>query len=328
MEKIMVKGVGLISGGLDSILAVKVLQDQGIGIIGVSFVTPFFGSEKAEKAEKILGIDLRVIDISVVHLEMIRSPKHGYGRGVNPCIDCHALMFREAGKLMEAEGADFLFSGEVLGERPMSQNYQSLMKVSRESGYKDFIIRPLSAKLLPETLPEHEGKVDRERLLNISGRSRKRQIELAKYYGITEYSQPAGGCQLTDPGYSKRLRELMNRQPDFDIRDAKLLAIGRHFRLETDEKVIVGRDQHDNESLISLKTDDDVIIDVRDYPSPIAMIPHGGSEETIAKAASICVTYSDAPQGCEIQVDYHYKGKISTIRTLAFDKEYLGKIRI
>lgn len=324
----MVKGIGLLSGGLDSILAVKVLQAQDVSIIGVSFVTPFFGSEKAEKAEKILGIDLRVMDISVIHLAMIRSPKYGYGRGVNPCIDCHALMFREAGKLMETEGADFLFSGEVLGERPMSQNYQSLMKVGKESGYKDFIIRPLSAKLLPETLPEREGKVDREGLLNISGRSRKRQMELVKHYGITEYSQPAGGCLLTDPGYAKRLRELMDKKPDFDIRDAELLAIGRHFRLETGEKVIVGRDQNDNEKIMSLKTDDDVIIDVRDYPSPVAMIPYGGPEETIAKAASICVTYSDAPQEDKAQVDYYYKGEIHSFWVQPFSKDEIGSIRI
>ncbi len=147
-----------------------------------------------------LGIELRVMDISEIHLKIVLSPKYGYGKGMNPCIDCHALMFREAGNIMESENADFLFSGEVLDERPMSQNYQSLMKVSKESGYKDFIIRPLSAKLLPETIPEQEGKVIREKLLDIRGRSRKRQIELAEYYGITEYPQPAGGCLLTEPG--------------------------------------------------------------------------------------------------------------------------------
>ena len=198
----MVTGVGLISGGLDSVLATRVLQDQDIRIIGVSFVTPFFGSEKAEKAAAMLDIDLKVIDITKIHLEVVKYPKYGYGKGMNPCIDCHALMFHEAGKVMEEEGADFLFSGEVLGERPMSQNRQSLMIVARRSGCEKLIIRPLSAKLLPETLPEREGKVNREKLLDIEGRSRKRQMELVDHYGITEYAQPAGGCLLTVPGYA------------------------------------------------------------------------------------------------------------------------------
>jgi len=324
----MVKGVGLLSGGLDSILAIRVLQDQGISIIGVSFVTPFFGSKKAENAAKMLNIDLRVINISSIHLEMVRSPKHGYGKEMNPCIDCHTLMFHEAGKLMETENADFLFSGEVLGERPMSQNYQSLMKVANGSGYKDFIIRPLSAKLLPETLPEHEGKVDRERLLDISGRSRKRQVELAKHYGITEYAQPAGGCLLTDPAYSRRLRELMDKNPDFDIRDAELLAIGRHFRLDTGEKIIIGRNQQDNEKLMSLRTDEDVIIDVIDYPSPIVMIPHGGSEEVMKIAASISVLYGDTPKDDMVQVIYYHKGKSNILFAQSFPKDDLDKIRI
>jgi tRNA U34 2-thiouridine synthase MnmA/TrmU len=324
----MAKGVGLISGGLDSILAVKVLQDQNIDIIGVSFVTPFFSSEKAENASKYLNIDLRILDITDIHIEMIQSPRHGYGKGMNPCIDCHALMFNIAGKLMETEKADFLFSGEVLGERPMSQNFRSLMMVSDESGYGDFIIRPLSAKLLPETRPEREGKVDRERLLDISGRSRKPQIELAEYYGIKEYAQPAGGCLLTDKGYSKRLKDLITNNPDFDRRDIDLLTIGRQFRLKTGEKVIVGRDQKDNEKLMSMKRDNDVIIDLVDYPSPIVMIPNGGSQEAIALSASICVTHSDAPNNENVNVIYSLGGDEYYIRVKAISRDELDSIRI
>jgi len=324
----MSTGVGLISGGLDSILAVKVLQDQNIEIIGISYVTPFFNSEKAEQANKFLNIDLRIIDITDIHLEMVKSPKHGYGKGMNPCIDCHALMFHEAGKLMEAEGADFLFSGEVLGERPMSQNFRSLMEVAKESGYEDVIIRPLSARLLPETCPESEGKVDRQRLLNLSGRSRKPQIELAKHYGITEYAQPAGGCLLTDKGYSRRLKELMDNDPDHDLRDIDFLTIGRQFRLASGEKVIIGRDQKDNEKLLSMKRDDDVIIDVFDHPSPIAMIPHGGSIEAIKMSASICVTHSDAPGDQDIQVTYYCGGDEQNIWVKAIPRDELENIRI
>ncbi len=324
----MVTGIGLISGGLDSVLAARVLQDQDIRVIGVTFVAPFFGSQKAERAAEILRMELRVMDIARIHLEVVRSPKHGYGKEMNPCIDCHTLMFREAGKVMEEEGADFLFSGEVLGERPMSQNRRSLKLVARESGYEDLILRPLSAKLLPETLPEREGKVDRERLLDISGRSRKRQMELAEYYGITEYAQPAGGCLLTSKGYVRKLRELMGYSHEYEIRDVELLRVGRHFRLDTGEKVIVGRDQGENEKLLSMKDDADVVLDVRDYPSPIALIPHGASQEAIAKAASINVRYSDAPRNEKVAAIYKRGEKTHTILVEASVDEELDRIRV
>jgi len=325
---IMVTGIGLISGGLDSILAARVLQDQGIRVIGISFVTPFFGAEKAERAAAMLKMELRVMDITQAHLEMLQSPKYGYGKEMNPCIDCHALMFHEAGKVMESEGADFLFSGEVLGERPMSQNRQSLMNVARDSGYKDYIIRPLSALFLPETLPEREGKVDRKKLLNIEGRSRRRQMELASYYGITEYPQPASGCLLTEPGYARRLKELMQHTPILESRDVQLLGAGRHFRLDTGDKVIVGRDQNDNEKLLSMKDKTDVVLDVRDYPSPIAIIPHGASKESVAKAAAICVRYSDAPRDKEVAVIYNRGEEKLTLSVKALPNEELDKIRI
>lgn len=328
----MVTGIGLMSGGLDSTLAARVLQDQDIRVIGISFVTPFFGSGRAERAAEILRIELKVMDITQVHLEMLQSPKYGYGKAMNPCIDCHTLMFREAGKVMESEGADFLFSGEVLGERPMSQNRQSLTVVAKGSGYEDLILRPLSAKLLPETLPEREGKVDRERLLNISGRSRKPQVELANHYGITEYPQPAGGCVLTDTGYSRKLKELMDRSPALAGRDAWLLRVGRHFRLDTGDKVIVGRDQNDNEKILSMKDETDVVLEVMDYPSPIALIPYGTTsdapEDSIAKAAAICVRYSDAHRGEEITVVYHRSGMTNTVSAKAASDKELDRIRI
>ena len=310
-------------------LAARVLKDQDIRIIGLSFVTPFFGSEKAERAAEMLDIELRVIDITQVHLEMIRSPKYGYGKGMNPCINCHALMFSEAGKVMEAEKADFLFSGEVLGERPMSQNRRSLKIVAEESGYKDLILRPLSAKLLKKTLPEREGKVDRERLLDIEGRSRKRQEKLAAYYGLTKYPQPAGGCLLTDPGYSRKLRDLMEHTSKFEVRDVQWLRVGRHFRLDTGEKVIVGRDQSENEKLLLMRGETDVVLDVENYPSPIAIIPHEASEKAIEKAASICIRYSDAPRNEKITVVYYRdENTIHTLSTEAFSDEELERIRI
>ena len=324
----MVTGIGLISGGLDSVLAARVLKDQDIRVIGLSFVTPFFGAEKAKRAAEIIQIELRAVDITEIHLKMLQSPKHGYGKAMNPCIDCHTLMFHEAGKIMEQEGADFLFSGEVLGERPMSQNRQSLMVVAKESGYRDFILRPLSAKLLPETLPEREGKVDREKLLDFSGRSRKPQMELAAHYGITKYEQPAGGCLLTSDGYARRLRELMERSDILDVRDVQLLRLGRHFRLDTGEKVIVGRDESENEKLLAMKNEADIVLDVRDYPGPITLITHGASEEAISKAASICARYSDAPINEEVVVVYYDGGKTYNLSVEAFSNNALHKIRL
>ncbi|MBW2559118.1 MAG: tRNA 4-thiouridine(8) synthase ThiI, partial [Deltaproteobacteria bacterium] len=177
-----VKGIALISGGLDSILAVKVVQEQGIEVQGVAFETPFFSADSALEACKAIDLPLSVVDITREHLVMLRAPRYGYGKNMNPCIDCHILMLKKAGEKMESENADFIFTGEVLGQRPMSQGKQSLHIVAKRSGYQEYIVRPLSAGLLPETKPEMEGKIDRQRLLDIQGRSRKRQMELADRY--------------------------------------------------------------------------------------------------------------------------------------------------
>jgi len=324
----MVTGVGLLSGGLDSILAVRVLQDQDIRIIGVSFVTPFFGPERAKKAAEMLNIQLKIIDITQIHIAILKSPKYGYGKLMNPCIDCHSLMFREAGKIMESEGADFLFSGEVLGERPMSQNLRALKIVARESGYPELVLRPLSAKLLPETLPEKTGKVNREMLLDLKGRGRKCQIELAKYYGITEYAQPAGGCLLTEPTYVRKLRELLDNQKETTARDFQLLLLGRHFRLRTGEKVIVGRDLLDNNKLLSLKDESDIIMSVLDFRTPITIITGNASQEAIENAAAICARYSDAPKDVMVKVRCSIGKDSFIILTKAIDDKELDTMRI
>jgi tRNA-specific 2-thiouridylase len=303
------RAMGLISGGLDSTLAVRVILEQGIEVVGVSFTTPFFGSQGAEQAAQASGIPLRILDITETHLAMVRSPMHGYGSNMNPCIDCHGLMLREAGGLMKREGGDFLFTGEVLGQRPMSQNKVALRVVERESGYGGRVLRPLSAKLLPETLPELEGLVDRQRLLAISGRSRKRQLELARHYHITEYLTPAGGCLLTDPIFSRRLRDLFDHQDPVKIRDIELLKVGRHLRFSPTVKVIVGRHAQDNERLLGLVAAGDDLLRVEGHPGPLCLIPYGGSMEEIQKAAAICVRYSDAPKDEAIAVLWSRAGK-------------------
>jgi len=291
----MTRAMGLISGGLDSILAARLMIEQGIVVVGISFVTPFFSSQGAERAAAALGIPLKVLDITDPHLAMLRRPRHGYGNNMNPCIDCHILMLREAGRVMEEEGGAFLFTGEVLGQRPMSQNKGALRTVERESGYAGLILRPLSAQLLPETIPEQEEKVAREQLLGIRGRSRKEQLALAQRYHITEYLSPAGGCLLTDPVFSRRLRDLFGQKDPFQIRDIELLKIGRHLRLAPALKAIVGRNAQDNEKILQLAAPGDDLLKVAEYPGPLCLIPYGGAAEDVKQAASLCVRYSDAP---------------------------------
>jgi tRNA U34 2-thiouridine synthase MnmA/TrmU len=314
---VLIKAIGLLSGGLDSILATRLLQDQGIEILAICFKTPFFGSQKAQRAAAQLKVSLRIIDISEEHLQLVRNPKYGYGRNMNPCIDCHILMLRRAGYLLEKENFDFIFTGEVLGQRPMSQNRRVLQLVSRDSGYEGFILRPLSAKLLPETHPEKEGKVDRGRLLDISGRSRKAQFELARRYGIGSFPEPAGGCLLTDPAFSRRLRDLFAHREEPQIRDIELLQVGRHFRLDESTKVAIGRHKEENERLLELACEGDVIIKVADYPGPIALIPGGAPTSSIETAASLCVRYSDAPENTPIVVLLEKHGKEEKLESSA-----------
>ncbi|MDO9528398.1 MAG: tRNA 4-thiouridine(8) synthase ThiI [Syntrophales bacterium] len=296
-----VKAIALFSGGLDSILAVKVIQEQDIDVLlGITFVTPFFGAKKSIEASKMIGLPLLPIDITEEHLAMLKAPKYGYGRNMNPCIDCHALMLKIAGEKMEELGADFLITGEVLGQRPMSQGKQSLHVVAKNSGYNGYVLRPLSANLLPETIPETEGKVNRESLFDIQGRGRKRQMEMAKKYGITNYSTPAGGCLLTDPMFSKRLKDLFEHQKDFKIRDIELLKSGRHIRLNEKTKIIVGRNKKDNAHIQGLSQDEDTIITMKDFPGPTVLIPYGCDDTALNRAAAICALYSDAPDDEEV----------------------------
>lgn len=289
------KALSLFSGGLDSILAAQLILKQDIEVLAVTFETPFFNARKAREAAGRMGIPLKTIDFTDEHLAMLKAPRYGYGRNMNPCIDCHALMLKKAGETMEALGGDFLFTGEVLGQRPMSQTKQSLHMVSKLSGYEGHILRPLSARLLPETIPEKEGKVDREQLLDIEGRSRKRQIQMAGEFGITDYASPAGGCLLTDPMFSRRLRDLFDHYPGHAIRDIELLKSGRHLRLDEETKIIVGRHKKDNDAIEALAGPGDTVVTMRDFPGPVTLIPRGCSEENLHRAAAICTMYSDAP---------------------------------
>jgi len=272
-----ISALGLCSGGLDSMLAGMVLREQGIDVHWITFETPFFNAAKARRASEKTGIPLMVSSIFDVYLKMLRNPPAGYGKCMNPCRDCHALMFRLAGEIMKEQGFDFLFSGEVLGQRPLSQNKNALRYVEKHSGLAGYILRPLSARILPATIPEEKGWVKRELLLDIEGRSRKRQLQLAQQFGITDYPSPAGGCLLTDKGFSSRLRDLFAHQEDCTENELHLLKYGRHFRLNPEAKLIVGRTRRDNEQILKYHNPAiDTVIDVKDYPGPTALVPRGG----------------------------------------------------
>jgi hypothetical protein len=316
--------LGLLSGGLDSILAARLLQEQKqLQVEAVTFVTPFFGPARARAAAAQLGIPLHEIDITDIHFAMLQNPPHGFGKNMNPCIDCHAMMFREAAHLLERLGPGFLFSGEVLGERPMSQNRQSLATVAKASGCPDMILRPLSAKLLEPTRPELNGMVDREMLLDIQGRSRKPQLALTKQWGITQFPNPGGGCLLTDPPFSQRLRDLLDHQSNITRTDLELLNIGRHLRIRPDLKIIAGRDEKDNQRLMKVVRDTDALLSLVDFPGPSVLMPDTASDEDLLLGARICVSFSSARDKGEIAVFLHRKGISSILKAASLPREQI-----
>lgn len=323
------KGVGLLSGGLDSTLAVKVLQAQDIEIIGVVFATVFFGAEPGIQAGHMVGIPVHVLDIGEKHLEMLKDPVYGFGRHMNPCIDCHALMLREAGRFMEEQGADFLFTGEVLGQRPMSQRREALSNVERLAGYPDRILRPLSARLLPPTRVETEGLIARERLLDIQGRSRKRQMALAGTYGITDYPQPGGGCMLTKEGFGKKLAKLFELFPDAGTKEVELLKWGRHFILPEGGLCIIGRNRADNQRLESLAAASDILLRSGSHPGPVGLLlpaPHFEKDRELAELAVIA--YSDTPVSSRGDIVWRHGEKRGTSTHSNLGKHFLKKYQV
>ncbi|MFA6216737.1 MAG: tRNA 4-thiouridine(8) synthase ThiI [Candidatus Omnitrophota bacterium] len=259
------KAFALLSGGLDSLLAAQLIHLQGIEVIALHFNIPFYSSKKSNKesapafvsqAVSHLGISLRTVDISEDFLNILLKPKFGYGSNINPCIDCKILMFRKAKELMGPEGVSFVVSGEVLGQRPMSQHRKALESIDEESGLQGLIIRPLSGLLFPETIPEQKGWVTRSRLLGFNGRGRRPQMDLAAEFGIKQYANPAGGCLLTDPLFKKRVEDLIKHN-EVNLRNVALLKVGRHFRLSAQSKLVVGRDESENDELVKLSQESD-----------------------------------------------------------------------
>lgn len=287
------RGLCLLSGGLDSMLAIAVLRDQGLHIEAVVFESPFFNSAPARRAAAALQVTLHAADFTADILALLNHAPHGFGSCLNPCIDCHARMLQRAGLLMTELGFDFLATGEVLNERPMSQTRRALGTVAHDSTYGDRLVRPLSAQLLEPSLPEQHGIVDRERLLGLSGRSRRPQIELAKHYGLREYPAPAGGCLLTEPGFCVRLADLMAHEGLADLRRVRLLKLGRALRLPGGAACLAGRNQGDNEALEAEAIAGDALIACPDRPGPTLLLPCGAGEGDLALACGICASYAD-----------------------------------
>lgn len=325
----MAKAVVLISGGLDSSLAAIIVKREGVKVDGVTFSTPFFSPDASLRVARELGIPLKIIDISIEFIDLLYNPRHGFGRNMNPCIDCHTMMIRHAGGYMASIGADFIVTGEVLGSRPKSQSRSALEIVAKESGFDGLILRPLSAKLLPPSIPEISGLIERENLLDIHGRTRRRQLNLAKEFGIKRFSTPAGGCLLCDPNFSNRLRdELEHKIPN--VNDLKLLRVGRHFRISRLAKVVIGRNERENILLLELARSGDLILETKGVKGAIALLRGEVDEDVIIRTASLCGRYSDGRALLQLEVVFRVVGKDKEGSVIIHPREAeeIGAIRL
>lgn len=289
------KALAMLSGGLDSTLALKLMIDQGIDVVAVNFASPLHISKdnKVEKITKKFKIPLKTIKLGNDYLKVLRNPKYGYGKHMNPCIDCRIFMLKKAKAYAKKIGASFMFTGEVLNERPMTQTRHSLDLIEKESGLQGKLLRPLSAKLLPETEAEKKGWVNRSKLLDISGRQRKRQFALAKKFKIKDYPHPGGGCLLTYKEFSVKVKDLFKYKKRVSIDDINLLKIGRHFRFGKN-KIIVGRNENENKQLLKIKNESDYYFEVPDIGSPITILQGSKIKEAIKRAAVLTARYSDS----------------------------------
>lgn len=307
-----IKALALLSGGLDSSLAVKLILDQGIEVTALNFTSPFClcgsGSCNAVTIAKKFNIPLMVVSKGEDYLRIVRNPKYGYGKNLNPCIDCRIFIFKKAKKIAKEIGAKFIFTGEVLGERPMSQHLRAFRIIEKETGLEGKILRPLSAKLLPKTEAEERNWIDRNKLLDIRGRSRKKQIEMAKEFQI-DYSCPSGGCLLTYKGFADKVKDLFENQRKVTLKDINLLKIGRHFRFWED-KIIVGRNEEENERLLKMKKPSDYYFEVPNVGSPITLLQGKKTKEAIEIAAKLTAHYSDAKNNDKVTVRYGKKEKM------------------
>lgn len=296
------KVVALLSGGLDSQLAVRMMQEKGFEVSAVAIKTPFCdfdcgrgcGFEIRERAEE-LDVKLKTVYLGDEYIKMLKHPKYGRGAGFNPCVDCRSMMFDEAKKEMKRIGADFVISGEVLGQRPMSQHRRALKDIEVESEMEGVIVRPLSGGLLPPTNPERDGIIRREDLGMIRGRSRKPQLAMARRYGIKDPPNAGGGCLLTDPSFGLRAKDLFEHIETPDINDIELLKVGRQHRLDQSTKMVVGRNRAENGTIRMLAMTGDILLEARDHMGPTTILRGETAEDHVGLAAAVTLKYSDAP---------------------------------
>lgn len=323
----MSRALALFSGGMDSFISIKLIQEQGIDVTAVYFSSPFMTSNVSSIKEKakIGGFELKEIKIEGDYLQILKNPSHGYGKNANPCIDCHAYMLRKVKEVMEKEGYDFVITGEVLGQRPKSQRRNELNIVEKESGLSGKLLRPMSAKLLEETEVEKKGIVDRNKLLDINGRTRKKQIEMMKKYGLEKWTGSGGGCLLTDPGYGRKVKDLVTNEM-LSMKELEIIKHGRYFR-KAKNIIIVGRKQENNEALMKLKEKEDLMFEVaNDIPGPVTLLKGPVSEEMIQLAASLTARYSDA-ESDEVEVKYGKEKLDNNISVEKIKEKDLDKIK-
>ncbi len=311
-ERVSRKAVALISGGLDSVLAAKVVREQGFDVLGLYFTSAFsksYGREHdthAARVSKAIGIDLRVMDMGQDYIDVVRNPVHGYGKNINPCIDCKIFMLRNARAVMQELNAPFVVTGEVLGQRPMSQRRDTLSLIERDADMKGMILRPLSAAHLPPTQAEQDGLIEREKLLGISGRSRTVQLQLAERYGIKGYSTPAGGCLLTDKNFSEKLRDLFDDKQTVSPDDVRLLTVGRHYRIDRGVKIVVGRDNQENSLLMSLAPRGGYhLFTPHGFPGPVALLNGSPTQDLKQTIGRLIITYSKQIPGRAYRIQYN-----------------------
>jgi tRNA-uridine 2-sulfurtransferase len=292
-----IKAISLLSGGLDSVLATRVIMEQGIDVTALHFTSPFSSRQEKERglqavrAVSELGVGLILKHKGLEFIDVVRSPKYGYGKNINPCIDCRIFMLQKTKEIMDEEKASFVITGEVLGQRPMSQRRDTIQIIEKASGLEGLIVRPLSAMHFLPSIPEREGVLDRNKLLDFTGRSRTPQYRLAEKYNLKEFGSPGGGCLLTDPIFTKKLRDLFKHDNAFTLKDLELLSIGRHFRLRADTKLVVGRNEIENNKLISFWESPYISFCPLDFKGPIAILKGCFDDEIINTVANIVGYY-------------------------------------
>ena len=328
MNKKQITALALYSGGLDSTLACRVVAEQGIKVVAVKFVTPFFGYDLLLRKEDYIrttkekfGIDVLLKDVTVPYLELLKKPAHGFGKYFNPCIDCKIFLLSEAKKMMPDIGASFLVTGEVVGQRPMSQRRDTLRVIERDSGCEGILVRPLCAKNLEQTQAERDGLIDRDQLHAFSGRNRTPQMKLADQFGITDYPSPAGGCILADPILSARIQKYYKKNKRIVPADILLLMVGRQFRLPSGGWLVVGRDEKQNDKIEALRQPDDWLLQPSVIPGPTAILRHSRNPEELEIAAALVARYakkSALVQGAAIIIAER-RGTVHQMEALALD---------